>query len=259
MAAFTFNGVDLATYGLDVVQGFRFPVIGAAALQTDGLPAAAKVISYRGESRPVEVAFPCRIKGTSAADLQAKIDSISAALSTPTADAALVFASVSAKAWMGQWDGSMDCEYIGDRAAKVSLAFTCQPYMVDAAASTASASGSGAVSLPAEGAIPGAREVPTTYTVQNTGTDVAAGAFVLSSANGLIAYSDAVPAGTYVRFRTDTRQAWVSADGLAWTEVFGKLTGSPNWAPLTGGVQNTVTVTGPATYTISIDYTGRYS
>jgi hypothetical protein len=263
MAGFSFNGQALT---LDVLDGFAINVIGQSSLETNGLPAATKVISYRGLSMPVEVIFPVRITGTSLSNLLANVNTIKGYLSAPTADAVLTFTTAySDRSWMGQWDGVMPLHFLSKTRLTTEIRFVCQPTMTATTPTTYTglAWAAGVIKAPVTASpqtvIAGTALTPALYTFSNTGADVAATAFTVTRGGDTITYSDAVPTGTYLRINSETHQAWTSPNGSTWTEVNGKITGSADWVRLSGGTQNTIAVGGVTACTLTIVYTGRFS
>lgn len=77
-SAFTFDGTDLSTYGLQVGH-FASPVTGDPVVETTGSPAGG----YRFEGSgygPNTVSLPCYVEGSSTSDLRSKLDSIAGLL-----------------------------------------------------------------------------------------------------------------------------------------------------------------------------------
>lgn len=262
--SFTFDGTDFSTLGVTVLNTFELSGATSRPVRSVGLPAADRVWYERGESKPVAVKFPVRIAAASSAALQAALDDINAALSTDD-DAELSY-WYSDRVWLARWDGeALQLPVLNTCAFETTITFLAQPNMVavdaeedDATITTDPQTVWIPGPLEASGVVDGNAAVAPTLILENTGGDIAAGDLeIWNYATGAyIDYADAVPDTTFVKFDCDARRCYVSADGLTWTEVFGKV--STNWLTITGGSAAQLRVVGCAGGELSWSYRGKF-
>lgn len=133
MAGLTFNGTDLSSYGVSVKAGVDLAIGAGAALNVVTLPGTAKIFMGAGDSQPVELVFPVRIKADTAGSLSTYLDTILSVLSAPTSDAALKLPSYSTtRQWKARWDGGpLRYKVINPACYATEIRFIAQPAMED--------------------------------------------------------------------------------------------------------------------------------
>ena len=261
LGGFTFNAIDFGIYGLTIGDEFETP--GAANRRVDsiGLPGANKVLFSRAVSAPVEIEIPVRIAASSAANLVTNLGLIEAGLLTTTDTLLSIPVAYSDRGWLARWDGEqLRYRRRGTCAVSTTIKFLAQPEKAGATPTTGSQAISGTTNFTI--AAGGNLYTRPIWTFRNTAvTAIAAGLEMWNTTVGdSLIYNNAIPAGHYIKYYSDTYECYYSADGSTWTAAAANaVTAGADWLTLKGGISNAISVLGATTGTLSWSYTARFS
>ncbi len=267
--SFVFNSVTFANYGVEVQDGWKVAGASARSLKTLPLSGADKLyFSPNGQAQPITISFPVLIKAATPTLLKSYIDSINAALRTTAPAALLLSAWQSARTWLAMWDQvPLQYDPISDYCYSTAITFIANPYMTS---TTLADDDADVTADPTEiwvpgptsgdGAVEGNALCLPTYILSNTGGAIAANDLEIWNyhTGHMVRWTDTLANGYYLRFNCDTGLVETSADGVTYTEQVGKLTGSPEFVPLQGGIANKLIVVGCAGGNLAWTYYGRW-
>lgn len=262
-----YNGTDLSgsTYGLTVLAD-SFPLSAQPQVDVQGVAQWFGGVSRAPGFGPLTIPVKCVVTGSSASDLASKLDALKYLLNPRNGEKTLKFDYMSDRYWYAVLANPGALSAHGVTWKEFDLVFVagdCRAYSTTTRSSpdfTVTASPHSMTVESGPTAVAGTAQADPVWIIKNTsGGTVTSLTLNNSTAGESVTWTGSLANGNWLKIDIARGVVEKSTDsGATYTNVMSGVSGSFVLPSLTGGVANTVVLTGFSAATVTLTYTARY-
>lgn len=262
-----YNAVDLSgsSYGLTVLEE-SFPLMAQPQVDVQGIAQWFGGMSRAPGFGPLTIPVKCVVTGSSASDLLSKLDALRYLLNPRNGEKTLRFDWLSTRYWKAVLANPGALSAVGVTWKQFDLVFVaadCRAYSTTDRSSPDFTVVATPHSMTVESgptAVAGTAPCDPVWVIKNTSGGTVTTLTLNNSTTGeSVTWTGSLANGNWLKVDIARGVVEKSTDsGANWTNAMGGVTGSFVLPTLSGGVANTVVLTGFSAATVVLTYTARY-